>query len=148
MKGFKNIIVRAGGEKHTISYRGEHYTLNGVRMSKAAILHRFQMDPSNLDRYIGGGFKKCEARANSNIVSVKRHLEDVKDVIQGFTVASICVVYVLVGIYVQTTKDANALVVLFAAIFAGAATAVLSDGLEKLPESVTDFLCGVKRKEA
>lgn len=148
MKGFENIVVRYHGTKHVISYRGEHYTLNGVRTTKAAILHRFQMDPAEIARYIGGGFKKCEARANSNVVSVKRHTSDVKDVIQGFIVASICVVYVLVGIYAQTTKDMNALVVLFAAMFAGAATAVLSDGLEKLPESVTDFLCGVKRKEA
>ena len=148
MKGFKNIVVRYHGTKHIISYRGEHYVLDGVRMSKAAILHRFQMDPSELDRYIGGGFKKCEARANSSIVSVKRHLEDVKDIIQGFIVASICVVYVCVGIYVQTTKDINALIVLFGAMFASAAMVVLSDGIEKWPESVTDFLCGVKRKEA
>lgn len=148
MKGFENIIVRSGGKKHVISYRGEHYTLNGVRMSKAAILHRFQMDSSELARYIGGGFKKREARANSNIISVKRHLEDVQDIIQGFAIALICVVYVCVGIYAQTTKDMNALVILFSVMVVSAAMAVLSDGLEKLPESVTDFLCGVKRKEA
>lgn len=148
MKDFENIIVRNGGKKHVISYRGEHYTLNGVRMSKAAILHRFQMDSSELARYIGGGFKKREARANSNIISVKRHLDDIKYTIQAFIVASIVVVYVCVGIYANTTKDMNALVVLFAVMFVSAATAVLSDGLEKLPESVTDILCGVKRKEA
>ena len=148
MKGFKNIIVRAGSKKYIISYRGEHYTLNGVRTTKAAIIHRFQMDPAEIARYIGGGFKKCEARAKSNIVSVKRHLEDVKDIIQGFALAFICVIYVFMGIYAHATKDMNALVVLFAAMFASTAMVALSDGLEKLPESVTDFLCGVKRKEA
>lgn len=148
MKGFENIIVRSGGKKHVISYRGEHYTLNGVRMSKVAILHRFQMDSSELARYIGGGFKKAEAYPNTNIVSVKRHLDDIKYTIQAFIVASIVVVYVCVGIYANTTKDMNALVVLFAVMFVSAATAALSDGIEKLPESVTDILCGVKRKEA
>lgn len=148
MKGFENIIVRNGGKKHSISYRGEHYTLNGVRMSKAAILHRFQMDPNELARYIGGGFKKSEAYPNTNIVSVKRHLDDIKYTIQAFIVASIVVVYVCVGIYANTTKDMNALVVLFAVMFVSAATVALSEDMEKWPERVTDFLCGVKRKEA
>lgn len=146
--GSKNIVVWEGDKKHVISYRGEHYTLNGVRMSKAAILARFQMHPNELSRYVGAGFKKCEAYPNTNIVSVKRYLNDVQDALQVFAIALICVVYVLMAVYAHATKDMNALVVLFAAMFASAAMVVLSDGIEKWPESVTDFLCGVKRVRA
>lgn len=77
--GSKDIVVWEGDKKHVISYKGQHYTLDGKRMTKAAILARFEMHPAELDRYVAGGFKKCEAYANTNIVSIKRHIYDIQD---------------------------------------------------------------------
>lgn len=145
MKGFENIFVWYHGTKNVVSYKGQHYVLNGKRTTKAAICKKFEMHPNELARYIGGGFKKSEAYPNTNIVSVKRHLDDIKYTIQAFIVASIVVVYVCVGIYANTTKDMNALVVLFAVMFVSAATVALSEDMEKLPSAITDFICGVKR---
>ena len=145
MKGFENIFVWYHGTKNVVSYKGQHYVLNGKRTTKAAICKKFEMHPNELSRYIGGGFKKKEAFPNTNIVSVKRHLDDIKYTIQAFIVASIVVVYVCVGIYANTTKDMNALVVLFAVMFVSAATAALSEDMEKLPSAITDFICGVRR---
>lgn len=146
--GFKDIVVWEGNKKHVISYRGQHYVLDGKRMTKSAILARFEMHPAELDRYIGGGFKKYEAYANTNIVSVKRHIYDIQNVMQWFAFAFICVVFALVLFYAHTTKDTNAIAILFSSMFVSTGIAILSDELEKLPTSITDFICGVKRARA
>lgn len=46
---------------------------------------------------------------------------------------------------IQATRNSDLLYFLFAGIFVSGIPAILSDELEKLPTSITDFLCGVKR---
>lgn len=148
--GSKDIIVWENDVKHVISYRGQHYVLDGKRMSKAAILARFQMHPNELTRYIGGGFEKSEAYPNTNIVSVKRHIYDVQDALVVSSFIIVCLVFIIALFIIalmaiQATRNSDLLYFLFAGIFVSGIPAILSDELEKLPTSITDFLCGVKR---
>ena len=121
------------------------YVLDGKRMSKAAILARFQMHPNELTRYIGGGFKKAKAYPNTNIVSVKRHIYDVQDALVVSSFVIVCLVFIIALMAIQATRNSDLLYFLFAGIFVSGIPAILSDELEKLPTSITDFLCGVKR---
>ena len=150
MKGFENIFVWYHGTKNVVSYKGQHYVLNGKRTTKAAILARFQMHPNELTRYIGGGFKKSEAYPNTNIVSVKRHIYDVQDALVVSSFIIVCLVFIIALFIIalmaiQATRNSDLLYFLFAGIFVSGIPAILSDELEKLPTSITDFLCGVKR---
>lgn len=145
MKGFENIFVWYHGTKNVVSYKGQHYVLNGKRTTKAAICKKFEMAPSELDRYIGGGFKKKEAFPNTNIVSVKRYLNDVQDFIAGFGFVLVLSVYVISMMLIMATRDNSVIYFLISGTLVSAGFMVLSDELEKLPTSVTDFLCGVKR---
>lgn len=145
MRGFSSISVWYNGSNNVVSYRGQHYVLNGKRTTKAAICKKFEMAPSELDRYIGGGFKKAEAYPNTNIVSVKRHLNDVQDFIAGFGFVLVLSVYVISMMLIMATRDHSIIYFLISGTLVSAGFMVLSDELEKLPTSVTDFLCGVKR---
>lgn len=148
MKGFENINVWYNGSKNVISYRGQHYVLDGKRMTKAAILARFEMHPSELSRYIGGGFKKSEAYPNTNIVSVKRHIYDVQDALVASSFVIVCLTFVIALMAIQATRNSDVLYFLLAGMFASVIPAILSDELEKLPTSITDVICGVKRARA
>lgn len=146
--GSKDIVVWEGDKKHVISYRGEHYTLDGKRMTKAAILARFEMHPNELSRYVGGGFKKSEAYPNTNVVSVKRYLNDVQDSLVASSFIIVCLTFVIALMAIQATRNSDVLYFLFAGMFASVIPAILSDELEKLPTSITDVICGVKRARA
>lgn len=143
--GFEDIVVWEGDKKHVISYRGQHYVLDGKRMTKAAICKRFEMHPNELSRYVAGGFKKHTAYANTNIVSTKRYLNDVQDALVAASFVIVCLTFVIALMAIQATRNNDVLYFLFAGMFASVIPAILSDELEKLPESVTDFICGVKR---
>lgn len=146
--GSKDIIVWENDVEHVISYRGQHYVLDGKRMTKAAILARFEMHPSELARYIGGGFKKSEAYPNTNIVSVKRHIYDVQDALVASSFVIVCLTFVIALMAIQATRNSDVLYFLFAGIFVSVIPAILSDELEKQPTSITDVICGVKRARA
>lgn len=146
--GSKDIVVWEGDKKHVISYRGQHYVLDGKRMSKAVICKKFEMHPAELDRYVAGGFKKHTAYANTNIVSVKRYLNDIQDALVASSFIIVCLTFVIALMAIQATRNSDVLYFLFAGMFASVIPAILSDELEKLPESVTDFICGVKRARA
>lgn len=146
--GSKDIVVWENDVKHVISYRGQHYVLDGKRMSKAAILARFQMHPDELSRYVAGGFKKHTAYANTNIVSIKRYLNDIQDALVASSFVIVCLTFVIALMAIQATRNSDVLYFLFAGMFASVIPAILSDELEKLPASITDFICGVKRARA
>lgn len=146
--GSKDIVVWENDVKHVISYRGQHYVLDGKRMSKAAILARFQMHPNELSRYVAGGFKECEAYPNTNIVSIKRYLNDIQDALVASSFVIVCLTFVIALMAIQATRNSDVLYFLFAGMFASVIPAILSDELEKLPTSITDVICGVKRARA
>lgn len=148
MMGFENIVVWADGKKNVVSYKGQHYVLNGKRMSKAAICKKFEMHPAELARYIGGGFKKSEAYPNTNIVSIKRYLNDVQDSLVASSFIIVFLTFVIALMAIQATRNSDVLYFLFAGMFASVIPAILSDELEKLPTSITDVICGVKRARA
>lgn len=143
--GFEDIVVWEGNKKHVISYRGQHYVLDGKRMTKAAILARFEMHPNELSRHLGGGFKKSEAYSNTNVVSVKRYLNDIQDALVASSFVIVCLTFVIALMAIQATRNSDVLYFLFAGMFASVIPAILSDELEKLPTSITDVICGVKR---
>lgn len=146
--GSKDIVVWENDKKHVISYKGQHYVLDGKRMTKAAILARFEMHPAELDRYVAGGFKKCEAYANTNIVSIKRYLNNIQDALVASSFVIVCLTFVISLMAIQATRNSDVLAFLFAGMFASVIPAILSDELEKLPTSITDVICGVKRARA
>lgn len=146
--GSKNIVVWEGNKKHVISYRGQHYVLDGKRMTKAAILARFEMHPAELDRYVAGGFKKHTAYANTNIVSIKRYLNDIQDALEASSLVIACLTFVIALMAIHVTRNSDVLYFLFAGMFTSVIPAILSDELEKLPTSITDVICGVKRARA
>lgn len=148
MKGFESISIWYNGSKNVVSYKGQHYVLNGKRTTKAAICKKFEMHPNELSRYISGGFKKKEAYPNTNIVSVKRYLNDVQDFIADFGFVLVLSVYVISMMLIMATRDHSIVYFLISGTLVSAGFMVLSDELEKLPTSVTDFLCGVKRARA
>lgn len=146
--GFENIVVWENDVKHVISYRGQHYVLDGKRMSKSAICKKFEMHPNELARFIGGGFKKSEAYPNTNIMSAKRYLNDVQDFIAGFGFVLVLAVYIISAMLIVATRDHSVIYFLASGTLVSAGLMIFSDELEKLPTSVTDFICGVKRVRA
>lgn len=152
MKGYSEVSIQNRGIY--VAYKGEHYVVRNAntsrttRMAKDEIIRKFHLHHDALDRHIAGGFKKSEAYPNTNIVSVKRHIYDVQNVMYGFAAVYAVISFVLVGIYAYTTKNTVSIIELFSGMFVSAFIAAEGDEIDKLSESVTDFLCGVKREEA
>lgn len=82
MKGYNEVSIQNRGMY--VVYKGEHYAVRNAntgrttRMARQDIIRKYHLHHNTLDRYIGGGFKKCHCNANEDIVKVARSLNDVE----------------------------------------------------------------------